>query len=57
MINDYEVRSVVSDYGVFAHGELKLIVNSHTIADMIVNLLIIDESWHRALNPQNFNKE
>lgn len=47
----YEVRDVVCDYGVFEDGELKLILNSRTIAGKIVELLKEDERRHRELNP------
>jgi len=55
-MSKYEVKSVVCDYGVYENDELKLIVNSHKIANIIVDLLQIDEGYHRALNPQNFKK-
>ena len=47
----YEVRDVVCDYGVYADGELKLILNSRRIAEQIVVLLEEDERIHRELNP------
>lgn len=46
----YEVKDVVCDYGVYENGELKLILNSRRIADMIVTLLELDEAYHRELN-------
>ena len=55
-MSKYEVKSVVCDYGVYENDELKLIVNSHKIANIIVDLLQIDEGYNRALNPQNFRK-
>jgi len=55
-MSKYEVKSVVCDYGVYENDELKIIVNSGKIANMIVDLLQIDEGYHRALNPQNFGK-
>lgn len=41
MIN-YEVKPVVSDYGVFENGELKLILNCKNNAEKIVNILETD---------------
>lgn len=48
---EYEVRDVVCDYGVYEDGELKLILNSRSIALQIVELLKEDERIHRELNP------
>lgn len=50
-MSEYEVKDVVCDYGVFENGELKLILNSRTIAERIVALLEEDERRHRELNP------
>ena len=49
-MSEYEVRDVVSDYGVYEDGELKLIVNSRRIALQIVELLKEDERIHNELN-------
>ena len=38
----YEVKPVVSDYGVFENGELKLILNNKSNAEEIVNILETD---------------
>ena len=38
-MDEYEVRDVVCDYGVYEDGELKLILNSRRIALQIVELL------------------
>ena len=46
----YEVRDVVCDYGIYENGELKIIVNSKTIAEQIVCLLKKDDYSHRELN-------
>ena len=51
MMAEYEVRDVVCDYGVYADGELKLILNSRRIALQIAELLKEDERIHRELNP------
>ena len=56
-MDEYEVRDVVCDYGVYEDGELKLILNSRRIALQIVELLKEDESIHRELNPVQFYKE
>ena len=48
---EYAVRDVVSDYGVYEDGELKLILNSRRIALQIAELLKEDERIHRELNP------
>ena len=50
-MSEYAVRDVVSDYGVYEDGELKLILNSRRIALQIVELLKEDERIHRELNP------
>lgn len=50
-MSKYEVRDVVSDYGVYEDDELKLIVNSRRIALQIVELLKEDERIHQELNP------
>ena len=50
-MDEYEVRDVVCDYGVYEDGELKLILNSRRIALQIVELLKEDELIHRELNP------
>lgn len=55
-MSNYEVKVVVCDYGIYENDELKLIVNSHKIANIIVDLLQFDEDYHRALNPQNFGR-
>ena len=47
----YEVKDVVSDYGVYEDGELKLILNSRRTALQIVELLKEDERIHREMNP------
>ena len=49
-MHEYAVRDVVSDYGVYEDGELKLILNSRRIALQIVELLKEDERIHRELN-------
>lgn len=49
-MSEYEVRDVVSDYGVYEDGELKLILNSRRIALEIVRLLKEDERIHNELN-------
>ena len=38
----YEVKPVVSDYGVFENGELKLILECRSNAETIVNILNAD---------------
>jgi hypothetical protein len=50
-VSTYEIKDVVCDYGVYEDGELKLILNSQTIARCIVALLKEDEKMHRELNP------
>jgi hypothetical protein len=50
-VSTYEVKDVVCDYGVFEDGELKLILNSKSVARCIVALLEEDEKMHRELNP------
>ena len=49
-MSEYEVRDVVSDYGVYEDGELKLILNSRRIALQIVELLKEDERIYNELN-------
>lgn len=49
-MSEYEVRDIVSDYGVYEDGELKLILNSRRIALQIAELLKEDERIHRELN-------
>lgn len=50
-MNEYECKDVVCDYGIFENGELKLILNSRTIALQIKQLLEEDARKHRELNP------
>ena len=50
-MSEYAVRDVVSDYGVYEDGKLKLILNSRRIALQIAELLKEDERIHRELNP------
>lgn len=40
----YEIRDVVSDYGIYENGELKLILNSRANAEYIKAILEIDVS-------------
>ena len=51
----YEVKDVVSDYGVYEDGELKLILNSRRMALLIVSILEQDEKIHKALNTPPFH--
>ena len=40
----YEIRDVVSDYGIYENGELKLILNSRANAEYIKAILEVDAS-------------
>ena len=40
----YEIRDVVSDYGIYENGELKLILNSRANAEYIKAILEVDSS-------------
>lgn len=44
----YEIRDVVSDYGIYENGELKLIVNSRANAEYIKAILEVDSSQPNA---------
>ena len=41
---NYEIRDVVSDYGIYENGELKLILNSRANAEYIKAILEVDSS-------------
>ena len=41
-MSKYEIRDVVSDYGIYEDGELKLILNSRTNAEYIKAILEVD---------------
>lgn len=43
-MSKYEIRDVVSDYGIYEDGELKLILNSRTNAEYIKAILEVDGS-------------
>ena len=49
-MSKYEVKDVVCDYGVYADGQLMLILNSRRVAELIVDLLIYDEARQKMLN-------
>ena len=55
-MDEYEVRDVVTDYGLYHDGELILILNSKRIALQIVDLLNDDSRIHRELNPTENKK-
>lgn len=44
----YEVKDVVCDYGVFEDGKLILILNSRSNAQLIADILTIDQE-HRVV--------
>ena len=38
-----EIKSVVTDYGIYENGELKLVVNSYANAQFICRILDLDD--------------
>lgn len=52
-MSKYEIRDVVSDYGIYEDGELKLILNSRTNAEYIKAILEHEERHPNAGVPYN----
>lgn len=48
-MSEYYVKDVVCDYGVYEDGVLKLILNSRGYAQMICDILKLDEDCYKAL--------
>lgn len=46
----YELKNVVSDYGIFENGEMILLLNDYMNAEYILNILRCDEKKKRYPN-------